>query len=90
MLRFLQCLDSRFTDGSKVVSLAHRPRSTPQKHNFSASDSNFCSTLSKLRDLVRLKVLSNLKTINLIGSRTSVFPACSIVSQLLQVVFVIM
>jgi hypothetical protein len=34
MLRIPHYLDSRLTDGGEVVSLTHRPRSTPQKHNF--------------------------------------------------------
>jgi hypothetical protein len=36
------CLDSRLTDGGKVVSPTHRPHSTPQKHYFSASGTHFC------------------------------------------------
>jgi hypothetical protein len=36
------CLDSRLTDGGKVVSPTHRPRSTPQKHYFSAFGPHFC------------------------------------------------
>jgi hypothetical protein len=36
MLRIPYCLDNRFIDGGKVVSLTHRPRSTPQKHHLSA------------------------------------------------------
>jgi hypothetical protein len=31
MFRIPRCLDIRLTDGGKVVSLTHRPRSTPQK-----------------------------------------------------------
>jgi hypothetical protein len=31
------CLDSRFTDGGKVVSLKHLPRFAHQKHYFYAS-----------------------------------------------------
>jgi hypothetical protein len=30
--RIRHCLDSRLTDGGKVVSFTHRPRRTPQKH----------------------------------------------------------
>jgi hypothetical protein len=41
-LRIPHCLHSRLTDGGKVVSLTHRPRSTPQKHYFSASGIHFC------------------------------------------------
>jgi hypothetical protein len=36
MLRIPHCLDNRLTDGGKVVSPTHRPRSTPHKHYFSA------------------------------------------------------
>jgi hypothetical protein len=41
MLRIPHCLDNRLTDGGKIVSLTHRPLSTPQKH-FSASGTHFC------------------------------------------------
>jgi hypothetical protein len=34
MLRIPHCLNNRLTDGDKVVSRKHRPRSTPQKHLF--------------------------------------------------------
>jgi hypothetical protein len=37
MLRISHCLDNRLTDGDKVDSPTHQPRSTPQKHYFSAS-----------------------------------------------------
>jgi hypothetical protein len=37
MLRIPHCLDSRLTDDGKVDITTHRPRSTPQKHYFSAS-----------------------------------------------------
>jgi hypothetical protein len=42
MLRIPHCLDNRLTDGGKVVSLTHRPRSTPKKHYFSASGTHYC------------------------------------------------
>jgi hypothetical protein len=32
MLRTPHCIDSRLTDGGKVVSHLHRPGTTPQKH----------------------------------------------------------
>jgi hypothetical protein len=35
-------LDSRLTGGRKAVSPRHQPRSTPQKHYFSASGTHFC------------------------------------------------
>jgi hypothetical protein len=34
--------DNRPTDGGKVVSPMHRPRSTPQKHRLPASGTDFC------------------------------------------------
>jgi hypothetical protein len=40
-------LDNRLTDGGKFDSPTHRPRSTPQKHYSSASDTHFCYRLSK-------------------------------------------
>jgi hypothetical protein len=42
MLKIIHCLDIRFTDGGKIVSPTHRPRSTLQKHYFSASGTYFC------------------------------------------------
>jgi hypothetical protein len=42
MLRIPHCLDSRLTDGGKVVSPTHRPRSTPQRRYFSSSGTHFC------------------------------------------------
>jgi hypothetical protein len=38
MLRIAHCLDSRLTDGGKVVSLMHRPRFTPER----SSGTHFC------------------------------------------------
>jgi hypothetical protein len=34
--------DNRLTDGGEVVSSIHWPRSTPQKHYFSAFRTHFC------------------------------------------------
>jgi hypothetical protein len=42
MLRILHDLDSRLTDGGKVVSPTHRLHFTPQKHLFSAFGTHFC------------------------------------------------
>jgi hypothetical protein len=42
MLRISYYIENRLTDGSKVVSLTHRPPSPPQKHYFSASRTHFC------------------------------------------------
>jgi hypothetical protein len=42
MLRIPRCPDNRLTGGGKVVSPTHRLRSTPQKHYFYASGTNFC------------------------------------------------
>jgi hypothetical protein len=79
MLRISHCLDSRLTDGGEVVSLTHRPLSTPQRQYFSASGTHLCR---KLRGLVRLEGLGKLKKlIYFIGSRTRDLPACSIVPQ---------
>jgi hypothetical protein len=41
LLGIPHCLDNQLTDGGKVVSLTHRPRFTPQKLNFSTSDTHF-------------------------------------------------
>jgi hypothetical protein len=42
MLRIPHYLDNRLTDGGKVVRPTHQLLSTPQKHHFSASFTNFC------------------------------------------------
>jgi hypothetical protein len=62
MLRLAHYLDNQLIDGGEVVSLKYRPRSTPQKHYFSASDTHFCSRLSKPQGLVRLEGLDTLET----------------------------
>jgi hypothetical protein len=74
------CLDSRLTDGGKVVSPTHRPRSTPQKHYF------LFLILISLRGRVNSRVQCGRKDyvhwkkcIHLIGSRTLDLPASNIV-----------
>jgi hypothetical protein len=57
MSRIPHCLNNRLTDGVEVVSLTHRPRSAPQKHHFSVSDSHFFYRLSKPPGLVWLEGL---------------------------------
>jgi hypothetical protein len=42
MLMISQCLDSRLTDDSEIVSLKHRPRSSPQKHMLFVSGIYLC------------------------------------------------
>jgi hypothetical protein len=74
MLRIPHCLDNRLIDGDETVSPTHRPHSTPQKHNFSASRTHSCYRLSKPQGLERQE-----KFISLIGSRTRDLPACGIV-----------
>jgi hypothetical protein len=70
------------TDCGKVVSLTRRPRYSPHKHYFSASDTDFCQGLSKLQGLVRLKGLGKLITLfHLIESRARDLPACTVASQ---------
>jgi predicted RNA-binding protein with PUA-like domain len=70
ILRTLDCLDNRLTVGGKDASPTYRPRSTPQKHYFSASDTHFCYRLRKTQGLVRLKELGKLKkSIHFIASR---------------------
>jgi hypothetical protein len=61
MLRIPNCLDNRITDGGKVVSSTHRPRSTPQKHYFSAFGTHFCQRMSKPQVLMRPEGVGSLK-----------------------------
>jgi hypothetical protein len=62
MLRIPHCLDSRLTDGGKVVNPTHPPHSSPRKqYYFSVSGTHFCYRLSKLQGLVRPKGLGKFK-----------------------------
>jgi hypothetical protein len=80
MLRIPHCLDSRITDGGKVVNPTHRPRSIHRERYSSVSDIHFCLTLTEPHGPVRLEGLGKLKKlIQLIGSRTSDLPARSLV-----------
>jgi hypothetical protein len=60
MLRISHCIDNLLTDAGMVVSITHRPRSTPHKHYFSPSGTHFTGRVNP-RGLVRLKVLGKLK-----------------------------
>jgi hypothetical protein len=69
MLRIPHCLDSRLTDGGKVVSSMHWSRSVPQKHYFHASGTYFCYKQSEPQDLVHMERLGKLKKfVQVIGS----------------------
>jgi hypothetical protein len=79
MLRIPRCQDGRITNGGKVASPTHWPRSTPKKLYISASDTHFCQRLSKFQGLVRPEGLGKLKTFNHpVGFRTDDLVACSI------------
>jgi hypothetical protein len=54
----------RLPDGGMVVSSTLRPRSSPQKHYFSTSDTHFCYISSKPQGLVRVEGLGELKKIH--------------------------
>jgi hypothetical protein len=64
MLRISHCLDSRLTDGGKIVSPTYRLRSTPQKHYFFGFGTHFCYRLSKPHGLVRPEGKDNFKQIH--------------------------
>jgi hypothetical protein len=59
MLRIPHCLHNRLIDGGKVVRLARRLRSNPQKYFISFSSTQIYQWLSKPQGLVRLKGLGN-------------------------------
>jgi hypothetical protein len=65
MLRIPHCLDNRLTDGGEVVSLTHRPRSTPHKH-FSASGTHESSIQMRNR-----KTRSSWKNVSLFSLDTT-------------------
>jgi hypothetical protein len=73
MLRNPRCLHNRLTDGDKVVSPTHRPRSTPLKHYFSATGTRFCYRLSKFQGLVQLEGLGKLKKFTSSGLEVATF-----------------
>jgi hypothetical protein len=64
MLRIPHCIDSRLTNGGKVVSPTHRPHFTPQKHVFSASGTHFCQMLSEPQGLLRQEGLGKFEKIH--------------------------
>jgi hypothetical protein len=61
MLKIPHCLDNRLTDSGKVASLTHRPRSTPQKHDFSLLV--LISVISRVNPKI-LKFMSHVSQIN--------------------------
>jgi hypothetical protein len=61
MLRIPHFVDTQLTDGGNVVSPTHRPRSTPQKHYFSASGTHLCQRLSEPQGPVLPEGLGTLK-----------------------------
>jgi hypothetical protein len=72
MLTTPNCLDSRLTDGGKVVSPKHRPHSTPQNIIF------LLLVLISVRGLVQPEVLGKFRMfIHLFGSRNRDLPASS-------------
>jgi hypothetical protein len=82
MLRIPHCLDSRLTDGGKVVNPTHQLHITPQKHYFSAFGTHFCLRLSKAQGLVQPEGLGKLKNfIHLVWSRTCDLVACNVVPE---------
>jgi hypothetical protein len=86
MLRIPHCLHSRLTNGSEVVGLTHRPRSTPRINLvISVSGTQFCQRLSKLQGLLRLEGLGKLKKFSdHFGCGTRDLPACSVVCEPLR------
>jgi hypothetical protein len=60
MLKIPHCLDSRLTDGGKVVSPTHRPRLTSQKYYLYASGTH----CYKPQGLVWLEVIGKQNKIN--------------------------
>jgi hypothetical protein len=73
MLRIPNCIDSRLTDVGKIVIPTHRPRSTPQKHNFSSSGTHFCWRLGEPQGPVRPEGLCELKTFTSAGHEPTTF-----------------
>jgi hypothetical protein len=61
ILRIPHLIDNLLTYGGNAVSPMHRPRSTRQKHYFSASGTQFCYRLSEPQGLVQSEGLGTLK-----------------------------
>jgi hypothetical protein len=72
MLRIPHCLDSRLTDGDKVVSPTHPSRFTPHR-NIIFMFLVLISVRSKPQELVRPEGLGKFKN-HLIGNRTLDLP----------------
>jgi hypothetical protein len=66
MLKIQHCLGHRLTHSGEIVSLKHRPRSTPLPETFfiSVSGTNFCWILSKPHGLVLSEGLGKLIKFN--------------------------
>jgi hypothetical protein len=80
MLRIPHCLDSRFTDGGKVVRITDRLRCTQQKLHLSLA--LISVRLSKPQGLVRTKGLRKFTKCNYpVGSRTCDLLPCQTVIQ---------
>jgi hypothetical protein len=76
MLRIPHCLDSRLTDGGKVVSAKHPPHFTIPKHYyeyFYVSGTHFRKRLSKPQGLVGPEGLGKFKKITSSGIKSATF-----------------
>jgi hypothetical protein len=74
MLRIPHCLDSRLTDGSKVVSPTHPPHFTPQNHHyFYVSGTHFCITAFFSRALVDIFCVNMIVLIQLVSCKSFQF-----------------
>jgi hypothetical protein len=63
ILKTSHCIESRLTNGGKIISLTCRPPIYSQKYCVCASGTHFCSRLSKRQGLVRPEGLGEVMTI---------------------------
>jgi hypothetical protein len=70
LLRIPHSLDSRLTDGGKVISLTHWTLPTPQNYSIPASGTHYSETVRNPQNVMQMEGLGKLMVFNCFtGSR---------------------